>query len=95
MSDPGSPIDRCIGITGSVGKTTVKQLTAAGPRRRRIALHATPRSFNTKFSMPGVLASAPSDTECLVLEFGARYRGDSAPDGRGGKAVCGDHHQAW
>ncbi len=67
--------DRCIGITGSVGKTTVKQLTAAATSTT-YRTHATPRSFNTKFSMPGVLASAPSDTECLVLEFGARYRGD-------------------
>lgn len=67
--------DRCIGITGSVGKTTGKQLIAAacGTTYRT---HATPRSFNTKFSMPGVLASAPEDTECLVLELGARYRGD-------------------
>ncbi len=67
--------DRCIGITGSVGKTTVKQLIAAATATT-YRTHATPRSFNTKFSMPGVLASAPLDTECLVLELGARYRGD-------------------
>ncbi|MBK6439405.1 MAG: UDP-N-acetylmuramoylalanyl-D-glutamyl-2, 6-diaminopimelate--D-alanyl-D-alanine ligase [Candidatus Microthrix sp.] len=67
--------DRCIGITGSVGKTTVKQLIAAATATT-YRTHATPRSFNTKFSMPGVLASAALDTECLVLELGARYRGD-------------------
>lgn len=67
--------DRCIGITGSVGKTTVKQLIAAATATT-YRTHATPRSFNTKFSMPSVLASAPEDTECLVLELGARYRGD-------------------
>lgn len=67
--------DRCIAITGSVGKTTVKQLIAAAAATT-YRTHATPRSFNTKFSMPGVLASAPLDTECLVLELGARFRGD-------------------
>jgi UDP-N-acetylmuramoyl-tripeptide--D-alanyl-D-alanine ligase len=67
--------DRCIGITGSVGKTTVKQLIAAATATT-YRTHATPRSFNTKFSMPGVLASAALETECLVLELGARYRGD-------------------
>ncbi|MEZ5383286.1 MAG: UDP-N-acetylmuramoyl-tripeptide--D-alanyl-D-alanine ligase [Microthrixaceae bacterium] len=67
--------ERCVGITGSVGKTTVKQLIASATAST-YRTHATPRSFNTKFSMPGVLASAPEDTECLVLELGARYRGD-------------------
>ncbi|MBP9067106.1 MAG: UDP-N-acetylmuramoylalanyl-D-glutamyl-2, 6-diaminopimelate--D-alanyl-D-alanine ligase [Candidatus Microthrix sp.] len=67
--------DRCIGITGSVGKTTVKQLIAAAAATT-YRTHATPRSFNTKFSMPGVLASAPLDTECLVVELSAKHRGD-------------------
>jgi len=69
--------DRVIGITGSVGKTTVKDLTRAalGPRYRA---HANDRSFNNELGVPLTLANAPDDTDVAVVEMGARGRGHIA-----------------
>jgi UDP-N-acetylmuramoyl-tripeptide--D-alanyl-D-alanine ligase len=68
---------RAVGITGSTGKTSTKELTAAAlqPRWR---VHATPGSFNAEIGLPITLVGAPADTEVLVLELGARLPGDIA-----------------
>jgi len=64
-----------VGITGSVGKTTVKDLAAAG-LRSALRTHATHGSFNNELGVPLTLLAAPADTEALVLELGARFPGD-------------------
>ncbi len=69
--------DRVIGITGSVGKTTVKDLTRAA-LAPRYAAHANERSFNNELGVPLTLANAPDDTEVAVVEMGARGRGHIA-----------------
>jgi UDP-N-acetylmuramoyl-tripeptide--D-alanyl-D-alanine ligase len=62
-----------VGITGSVGKTSVKDLTAAAlAGRYRTA--ASERSFNNELGVPLTLANAPDDTEAAVIEMGARGR---------------------
>lgn len=60
-----------IGVTGSVGKTSVKDLllAALGGARR---VHANPASFNNELGLPLTLVNAPDDTEVTVLEMGAR-----------------------
>ncbi len=60
-----------VGITGSVGKTSVKDLVAAatGAARRT---HANVGSFNNELGLPLTLIDAPADTEVAVLEMGAR-----------------------
>jgi UDP-N-acetylmuramoyl-tripeptide--D-alanyl-D-alanine ligase len=66
-----------VGITGSVGKTSVKDLTAAavGATRRT---HANLRSFNNELGLPLTLANAPDGVEVTVLEMGARGPGHIA-----------------
>ncbi len=66
-----------IAITGSVGKTTVKDLTAAavGARWRT---HASRGSFNNELGVPLTLCSLEPDTQVLVAEIGARHVGDIA-----------------
>lgn len=66
-----------IGVTGSVGKTSVKDLllAALGGVRR---VHANPASFNNELGLPLTLANAPADTEIAVLEMGARGIGHIA-----------------
>ena len=63
-----------IGITGSVGKTSVK-----GSHRRRPAVLAAggrqPRSFNTELGVPLTLLNAPADSQVVVVEMGLRGRG--------------------
>ncbi|MDQ3147624.1 MAG: UDP-N-acetylmuramoyl-tripeptide--D-alanyl-D-alanine ligase, partial [Actinomycetota bacterium] len=69
--------DRVVGVTGSVGKTTVKDLLAAVLGRQwRTA--ASARSFNNELGVPLTLLNAAAGTEAAVVEMGARAPGDVA-----------------
>ncbi|HJV04962.1 MAG TPA: UDP-N-acetylmuramoyl-tripeptide--D-alanyl-D-alanine ligase [Actinomycetota bacterium] len=63
-----------IGITGSTGKTSVKDLTAAilGMRFR---VSASPRSFNTEVGVPVTLLNADPEADVVVCEMGSRGLG--------------------
>lgn len=69
--------DRVVGITGSVGKTSVKDLTAAVVAQR-FATAASPKSFNNHLGVPVTLAGAPDGTEVTVLEIGMNNPGEIA-----------------
>ncbi len=60
-----------VGITGSVGKTTTKDLLA-GCLSTRFATAASVRSFNNELGLPLTLLNAPDDATWVVLEMGAR-----------------------
>lgn len=66
--------ERVVGITGSVGKTTTKDLLA-GVLGRRYRTAASERSFNNELGVPLTLVNAPDDVEALVIEMGARGAG--------------------
>ncbi len=66
--------DPVIGITGSVGKTSVKDLVAAACGAS-VATHANRASFNNELGLPLTLANAPEGTKITVLEMGARGQG--------------------
>ena len=63
---------RVVAITGSVGKTSTKDLTAAA-LRAGLAAHAAPASFNNEIGVPVTVLGAPDTTEVLVVEMGARF----------------------
>jgi UDP-N-acetylmuramoyl-tripeptide--D-alanyl-D-alanine ligase len=63
-----------VGITGSVGKTSTKDLTAAG-LRAGLRTAASERSFNNELGVPLTLANAPADSAAAVIEMGARGLG--------------------
>jgi UDP-N-acetylmuramoyl-tripeptide--D-alanyl-D-alanine ligase len=66
-----------VGITGSVGKTSTKDLVAAAVAAdRRVA--ANERSFNNEQGLPVTIVGAPDDTEVLVVEMGMRGLGEIA-----------------
>jgi len=69
--------DRVVGITGSVGKTTTKDLLA-GVLSRTFVTAASERSFNNELGVPLTLANASEDTEATVVEMGARGHGHIA-----------------
>ena len=58
-----------VGITGSTGKTSAKDITRAILPAR---VHASPENYNTEIGMPLALLSAPPDTEVLVMEMAMR-----------------------
>ncbi|MGH2858320.1 MAG: UDP-N-acetylmuramoyl-tripeptide--D-alanyl-D-alanine ligase [Solirubrobacteraceae bacterium] len=68
---------RVVGVTGSTGKTTTKELLLAllAPRRRTVASRA---NFNTEIGLPLEVLAAPAGTEVLVLEMGMRGPGQIA-----------------
>lgn len=66
-----------VGITGSVGKTSVKDMAAAAIGADRPA-HASPMSFNNELGVPLTLVNCPEGTEVVVVEMGARGRGHIA-----------------
>lgn len=66
--------DRVIGVTGSVGKTTVKDLIA-GVLSTTFCTSSSQKSFNNEIGVPLTLANAADDAEALVIEMGARGKG--------------------
>lgn len=69
--------ERVIGITGSVGKTSTKDLTAAA-LGRQYRVSASAKSFNNELGVPLTILDSPDDTEAVVIEMGARGRGHVA-----------------
>lgn len=69
--------DRVVGVTGSVGKTSTKDLLASVLARRWIT-GSSPESFNNELGVPLTLINAPDGCEAVVVEMGARGRGHIA-----------------
>jgi UDP-N-acetylmuramoyl-tripeptide--D-alanyl-D-alanine ligase len=66
---------RVVGVTGSNGKTSAKDLAAA-VLSARYRTHASPASFNNEVGLPMTMLGAEPATEMLVAEMGARREGD-------------------
>lgn len=68
---------RVIGITGSTGKTSTKDILAGmlAPHR---AVTATRANYNTEIGLPLTVLEAPPATEVLVLEMAMRGAGQIA-----------------
>ena len=66
-----------IGITGSTGKTSTKDILFGmlRPHRRTVA---TRQNLNTEIGLPLTILEAPGDTQVLVLEMGMRGAGQIA-----------------
>ncbi|TCP43139.1 UDP-N-acetylmuramoyl-tripeptide--D-alanyl-D-alanine ligase [Rhodovulum marinum] len=69
---------RVVGVTGSVGKTSTKEMlraVLAGQGR----VHAAEASFNNHWGVPLTLARLPSDDDFAVIEIGMNHPGEIAP----------------
>jgi UDP-N-acetylmuramoyl-tripeptide--D-alanyl-D-alanine ligase len=64
-----------VGITGSTGKTSVKDVCRALLPGE---VHASPENYNTEIGMPLAILGAPAGTGVLVLEMGMRGPGQIA-----------------
>ncbi len=60
-----------VGITGSVGKTSTKDLLA-GAIASTFNSHHSAKSFNNEIGVPLTLLNAPEGTNAAVIEMGAR-----------------------
>jgi UDP-N-acetylmuramoyl-tripeptide--D-alanyl-D-alanine ligase len=66
---------RVLGVTGSVGKTSVKDIARALLPGR---VHANRANLNTEIGLPLTVLEAPPETELLVLEMAMRGPGQIA-----------------
>jgi UDP-N-acetylmuramoyl-tripeptide--D-alanyl-D-alanine ligase len=66
---------RAVGVTGSVGKTSVKDIARALLPGR---VHANRENLNTEIGLPLTVLEAPPGTELLVLEMAMRGAGQIA-----------------
>lgn len=69
---------RVVGVTGSVGKTTTKEMLRAllgafGPT------HAAVASYNNHWGVPLTLARMPRDAAFAIIEMGMNHPGEIAP----------------
>ena len=66
-----------VGVTGTNGKTSTKEMLAAvlGVRWK---VHATAANLNNLVGVPQTILAAPANTEALVVEAGANERGEMA-----------------
>ena len=67
-----------IGVTGSAGKTTVKELTAAFLRAGGFKVHATAGNFNNDLGLPLTILNCPPDADFLVVEMGTNHPSEIA-----------------
>jgi UDP-N-acetylmuramoyl-tripeptide--D-alanyl-D-alanine ligase len=69
---------RVVGITGSVGKTSTKEMlrrVLSGQDRT----HAAEASYNNHWGVPLTLARLPADADYAVIEIGMNHPGEIAP----------------
>ena len=64
-----------IGITGSNGKTTTKELTAA-TLAQKYKVWFTKGNLNNHIGVPLTILNMPEDTEIAVIEMGANHKGE-------------------
>lgn len=67
-----------VGVTGSVGKTTTKDLLAAMLASAGVPVVANEANLNTEIGLPLTVLRAPAGTRALVLEMGMRGAGQIA-----------------
>lgn len=67
---------RVIGITGSVGKTSTKDLVLAILKSQFANAHGPEKSLNNDIGVPVTIINAPDACEALVLEMGMRGLGE-------------------
>jgi UDP-N-acetylmuramoyl-tripeptide--D-alanyl-D-alanine ligase len=66
---------KVIGITGSAGKTTVKDLVAS-VLSQKYKVVKTKENLNNEFGVPLTILQADFDTEILIVEMAMRHKGE-------------------
>ncbi len=66
---------KCIGVTGSVGKTTTKEMLAA-VLQTHYNTQKTPKNFNNDIGLPVTVLGLERECEAAVLEMGMNHFGE-------------------
>ena len=68
---------KVVGVTGSTGKTSTKDILTA-MLSQRLRTHSNRENLNTEIGLPLTILEAPGDTEAMVLEMAMRGEGQIA-----------------
>ena len=74
-----APLDKVIGITGSVGKTGTREMVKFAFQACDRITHASIKSYNNHVGVPYTLATMPATTEIGVFEMGMNHAGEITP----------------
>lgn len=66
---------KVVGVTGSVGKTSTKEMIAS-VLAQKYKVHKTLGNFNNEWGLPITLFAMPEDTEVAILEMGVNHFGE-------------------
>ncbi len=69
---------KVIGVTGSVGKTSTKEMLRSALGGQGV-VHAAEKSYNNHWGVPLTLARMPRDADFAVIEIGMNHPGEIAP----------------
>lgn len=66
---------KVVGITGSVGKTSTKEMVAS-VLSQKYQVHKTLGNFNNEWGLPITIFAMPENTEIAILEMGVNHFGE-------------------
>jgi UDP-N-acetylmuramoyl-tripeptide--D-alanyl-D-alanine ligase len=69
---------RVVGITGSAGKTTTREMIYH-VLATKLKVHRSPKSFNNNIGVPMTIFSARGNEDALIVEMGTNHPGEIAP----------------
>ena len=69
---------KIVAVTGSVGKTSTKEMLRVVLERQG-RTHVAEASYNNQWGVPLTLARMPQDTQFAVIEIGMNHAGETAP----------------
>lgn len=69
---------KVVGVTGSVGKTSTKEMLRSVLTRQG-QVFAAEKSFNNHWGVPLTLARMPADADFAIIEIGMNHPGEIAP----------------
>lgn len=82
---------KVVGVTGSVGKTTTKQMCYAALAGCGKTIK-TEGNQNNELGLPRTLFRIGADTEYAVVEMGMNHAGEDPPSGPLRPSGCGPYH---
>lgn len=69
---------RVVAVTGSVGKTSTKDMLSAALSGQG-CVHAAEKSYNNQWGVPLTLARLPRGADYAIIEIGMNHAGETAP----------------
>jgi len=72
-------LQHAIAITGSVGKTGVRDMVDSAFKANHINTHASIKSYNNSIGVPYTLATMKASTDILISEVGMNYANEITP----------------